>query len=635
MPAPADPARAPRRELLGLPLDPVTMERAVEEAVGAARGDGFLQHGCLNAAKVVRAHREPALADALRRCGLVTADGQAIVWAARLLGRPLPGRVAGIDLMEQLLEAAERTGLSVYLLGAREEPLARAAAAIRARHPRLEVAGTRNGYWSPGEEGEVVRAVAASGADLLFVALDTPRKELFLERHREEIGVGFAMGVGGAFDVLAGDLRRAPAWARGAGLEWLFRLAQEPRRLARRYVAGNTQFAWLVLRELMRSGRVEAPSPEPASRSRTILAVGPGARARGGVAGAIRGQLALDLPGYRLEPLPTFLGETPLGKAAAFAAGLVRGIVRIPSDDVAAVHLHASSWWSFRRKLAFHALARLAGKPVVWQIHCSRFERFCREAGALERAVLGRALRDAAAVLCLSTAAAGELRLRFGIEPQVLPHPVPADPLPRADELLVTALGDVTEAKGAYVLLDAFAAVRRAVPAARLTLAGKGDLDGVARHARALGLAHEVELPGWLGDRDRVALLARTAVVVQPSFAEALPMAVLEAMAAGRAVVASRVGGIPDVIADGETGVLVPPGDAEALARALTGLLADRARRDRIARAAAQAASAFSPGTVAEALAGLYDRVTGADLADRGPGPRRTAVASGTAPERP
>lgn len=242
-----------RTEVLGAPVDAVSLEEAVGwvERLVETRGSG--QHAALNVGKIVRLEREPDLLEAIRGCDLVTADGQAVVWAARLLGRKLPERVAGIDLMEALLGLAETRGFRVYLLGARAHVLEEAEAAIRRRHPGIVVAGRHHGYFGAEAEEAVVADIANAVPDLLFIALETPQKELFLARNRARLSVPFSMGVGGAFDVLAGVRRRAPSWMQRAGLEWFYRFAQEPRRLGRRYVVGNAAFIGLVLRELVRT----------------------------------------------------------------------------------------------------------------------------------------------------------------------------------------------------------------------------------------------------------------------------------------------------------------------------------------------------------------------------------------------
>lgn len=243
-----------RTSLLGAPVDALTLQECLVAVDGAVVGRRQLVHTAVNASKVVRIQRDAALADALWAADISTADGQPVVWAARVLGQPIPERVAGIDLMEHLLSLATQREYRVYLLGARPEVVEDAALVIRKRHPGILISGYRDGYFRPDEDEAVATAVAEAAPDLLFVALETPRKELFLAQQRDRLRVPFAMGVGGAFDVLAGRRRRAPRWAQRVGLEWLFRLVQDPRRLGSRYAASNVQFVALVLRELLRRG---------------------------------------------------------------------------------------------------------------------------------------------------------------------------------------------------------------------------------------------------------------------------------------------------------------------------------------------------------------------------------------------
>jgi N-acetylglucosaminyldiphosphoundecaprenol N-acetyl-beta-D-mannosaminyltransferase len=264
---------ADRLEVLRCPLDVVTMDQAVarcEAAIGSRR---YLQHMSVNAAKLVALRDDPEMRRMIADCDLITADGQSVVWAARLLGARLPERVAGIDLMTRLLEAADAKGYGVYVLGAERSVLDTALARLRERYPRLTVAGARDGYYADNEATEVCEEIRASGADILFVAMSSPRKEYFLGERGAALGVPFAMGVGGSIDVVAGVTRRAPRILQRAGLEWAYRLAQEPRRLARRYVTTNARFAWMVLRAFVtrRGSAVACPAPgEPrAATART------------------------------------------------------------------------------------------------------------------------------------------------------------------------------------------------------------------------------------------------------------------------------------------------------------------------------------------------------------------------------
>ncbi|MFJ8360426.1 WecB/TagA/CpsF family glycosyltransferase [Streptomyces sp. NPDC093984] len=233
--------------ICGVPVHVLTLAQSIavaEELIAEGRPH---QHVSVNAAKIVRAQRDHELAGIIRSCSLTNADGQAVVWAGRILGRRLPERVAGIDFMLGLWERAAHERYRVFLLGAEPAVVCRVAAIAASRG--VDVVGYRHGYWGQEQEPDVVAAVREARPDILFLAVPTPRKEYFLARNLAELNCRLAVGVGGAFDVVAGIRARAPRWMRRAGLEWFFRLMQEPRRLLARYVVGNTAFVLLVLRE--------------------------------------------------------------------------------------------------------------------------------------------------------------------------------------------------------------------------------------------------------------------------------------------------------------------------------------------------------------------------------------------------
>jgi N-acetylglucosaminyldiphosphoundecaprenol N-acetyl-beta-D-mannosaminyltransferase len=213
-------------------------------------GAGGPHYLCVvNAAKAVAASRDGRLRDALREAALVTADGMSVVWAARWLGRPLKGRVTGIDLFERLIAEAAARGWSVFFFGAREASVRGVVERFSREHRALRVAGWRDGYFDPAESQAVADHIRRSNADILFVAMGSPAQEYWIAENLERTGARFAMGVGGSFDHLSGRKPRAPHWMQRAGLEWLHRLLREPRRLWRRYLIGNTQFLRLVIRQ--------------------------------------------------------------------------------------------------------------------------------------------------------------------------------------------------------------------------------------------------------------------------------------------------------------------------------------------------------------------------------------------------
>jgi N-acetylglucosaminyldiphosphoundecaprenol N-acetyl-beta-D-mannosaminyltransferase len=245
-------AEALRCEVLGCRLDAVTLDDAVARVQSGIETGRPVRHMAMNAAKLLRLQDDRVLREAARACDLVTADGQAVVWAARLLGQPLPERVTGIDLMGALLGLAGRRGHRVFLLGAREDVVEDAARLVRERFPGVGEVSYHHGYFAAAEEERVLAEIERAAPQLLFLALETPAKEYLLGRLAARVEIPFAMGVGGALDVLTGRKRRAPRFLQAAGLEWLYRFAQDPRRLARRYLVGNPAFCWLVLREVVR-----------------------------------------------------------------------------------------------------------------------------------------------------------------------------------------------------------------------------------------------------------------------------------------------------------------------------------------------------------------------------------------------
>lgn len=197
----------------------------------------------VNVAIMWMADRDPRLADIVERASIRVADGMGLVWAWRLLGRTLPERVAGVDLMEQLVAAAGEDGRSVYLLGAKQEVLDRLVEVFAERYPATSIAGTRNGYFGVDDHRSIVADIAASNADILFIGMPSPAKEYFADDHLEAFGCDLVIGVGGSFDVLSGLVPRAPKVMQRLGLEWFWRLICEPRRMWRRYAVTNS---WLV-----------------------------------------------------------------------------------------------------------------------------------------------------------------------------------------------------------------------------------------------------------------------------------------------------------------------------------------------------------------------------------------------------
>jgi len=255
------------REFLGAPLHAVTMTETLALAGQAMAERRPLHHTVVNVAKLVGMRNNPVLREDVASADLINIDGAGVVLGMRLLGVEVPERVAGVDIMTNLFAVCEQKGYRPFLLGAEQSVLDAVRGRLAKDHPGLVLAGMQHGYFGTDEEAGIVEAINTSGADCLFVAMPTPRKERFLMKYRDILQTSFVMGVGGSFDVYGGKVQRAPKLLQKLGMEWAYRVYQEPGRLWRRYYESNVAFAGLLLQALW--AQKFAPSATPKAKART------------------------------------------------------------------------------------------------------------------------------------------------------------------------------------------------------------------------------------------------------------------------------------------------------------------------------------------------------------------------------
>ncbi len=235
--------------ILGVRIDNHTVESALELIERSVRERvrtrlAFVNPDCLNKAHGLKPYRA-----ALNSMDAVFADGSGLQFAGKLLGVHVRANVNGTDLFPLLCHVCARSGQSLFLLGAGEGIAERTAETMRARHPDLRIVGTHHGFFSSEEEPALLETIEASGADILLVAFGAPRQELWIETHHRTLSLPVMIGVGGLFDFYSGRISRSPSWLRELGLEWTWRLLQEPARMWRRYIIGNPLFVWRVMRQ--------------------------------------------------------------------------------------------------------------------------------------------------------------------------------------------------------------------------------------------------------------------------------------------------------------------------------------------------------------------------------------------------
>lgn len=240
-----------RINIFDCPMDVLTMQETVDLISNRVNKGIFTQHVVINVAKIVNLKSDKVLQKSINSCDIINIDGMGVVIGARFLGYDIAERVAGIDLFYNLMQMSAVNNFPVFLLGATSEVVNVASGKIKNLYPSINIAGFHHGYfWE--DELTVVRKIKDSGAKLLFVAITSPKKENFINKWKDQLGVDFVMGVGGTFDVVSGKIKRAPIWMQDYGLEWLYRVIQEPRRMWKRYLYTNTKFLMMVITEKWR-----------------------------------------------------------------------------------------------------------------------------------------------------------------------------------------------------------------------------------------------------------------------------------------------------------------------------------------------------------------------------------------------
>lgn len=241
-----------RIKILNTVIDNYSTEETLAIVENAIKNNKQIHHTVVNAGKIVAMQSDLQLRKSVNESDLINADGQSVVWASRILCKPLKERVAGIDLMINLVECAHKNNAKIFFFGAKEEVVKEVVSKYSKAYSSNIIAGYRNGYFKKEEEREIAKEISKSGANILFVAISSPTKENFLYEHKELLSnVNFIMGVGGSFDVVSGKVKRAPLWMQTYGMEWFYRFIQEPKRMWKRYLVGNTKFIFLVLKEKM------------------------------------------------------------------------------------------------------------------------------------------------------------------------------------------------------------------------------------------------------------------------------------------------------------------------------------------------------------------------------------------------
>ena len=582
---------------------------------------------------LVEAAHNPVFRSRLNSFDLVCPDGQPVRWCLNHFNKVgLRETVCGTTAMLRLCESAAHNNIGIYLYGSTPETLRKLQANLLSRFPRLQIVGAESPPFSalsPEEHNAVASRINGSGAGLVFVGIGSPKQENFVWEQKSRIRA-VQLCVGAAFDFIAGTKKRAPQWMQDSGLEWMHRLCSEPVRLGRRYALGNARFVVFLLPEVLRANgyRARQSTSGPATQRDTVVTeadvgsslrdleidwtklpgrllndsrhkvsrkgidgrvvvVGPGPSSQGGICAVVAmHKNCSSWDSERCVWLETMNGGGSVAKLVTAATAFGRALLLLPRTRL--MHIHVALGASLFRKFPFFLLAWTFNKATILHLHCfdSLFISLMGGPPSPSRSLCTWMLRHADRVVALSPSWEQTiLRHVPTARTCCLPNPYWLPPAFRPVDRTgrtVLYLNRIESRKGYEHLLGAIPAVLKQCPRTTFVLAGHGDVVSARRIAAELGVERAVEFPGWVeGDR-KWSLLAGADILCLPSFAEGVPITLLEAMGAGVAVVTTPVGGIPDVVKDGVNGVLVRSGDIAGIAESLIRLLMDADLRGRL-----------------------------------------------------
>lgn len=245
-------SKKPRIMILNTIIDVLSVQETIDLVEEYVIKNEPLHLMGVNADKINEVNSNERMKQIVNSCGIINADGASVVLASKFLKKPLPERVAGIDLMQDLVELSARKGYNIYLLGAKQEVVKKTAMVLQEKNKNLKICGYHNGYFKDEEWSSISEMLYEAKPDFVFVGITSPKKEYLIEYLQNCGHKCVFMGVGGSFDVISGNIPRAPKWMQKINLEWLFRVMQEPKRLFKRYFVGNWKFILEILKEKRR-----------------------------------------------------------------------------------------------------------------------------------------------------------------------------------------------------------------------------------------------------------------------------------------------------------------------------------------------------------------------------------------------
>jgi|GEM_PF-66557 len=548
-----------------------------------------------NVDHLVQLQKDSAFLNLYAQADYRVCDSQILLYASYFLGTPLKQRISGSDLFPAFCDFHKSNpSIRIFLLGGATGVPEQATSRINSRIGRTIVVGA---YSPPfGFETDeleclsIIERIKQSGATVLAIGVGAPKQEKWIYKYKDKLStIKIFLAIGATINFEAGIIKRAPQWVSRSGVEWLYRLLSEPRRLWRRYLINDISFFWLVLKQKLGLYKLSCWSVSQGDQfdeKIRVVMLGPSLRQQGGMA-SVEKLIATQISkAVEIQHISTHEEGTVFHRLQIFTWAFVQLLRSLLWMEVDLVHLHISERGSVLRNGICAVLAGWFRKPVVIHTHGCEFHIFYDRLPQWAKRSVASIFQRSAYVIALSESWKTYYTSACNLKPSqaiVLYNPivVPATIPERTggQKIRFVFLGRIGQRKGAFDVIHAIARLPESQrERIELLLAGDGEVNQARELVDSLGLQDCVKLLGWIDAETRNQLLSDSDVFVLPSYNEGLPIALLEAMAWGLPAITTPVGGIPEVV-DQKNGFLVEPGNVEQIAAAMQTLIENESLR--------------------------------------------------------
>lgn len=566
-----------------------------------------------NVDHLVKLQKDFDFYQAYQKANYVVCDSQIVYWTSRLLGEKINEKISGSDFFPKFYRYYQKNeNIKIFLLGGIGEVAEQAKVRINEKVGRSIVVGAYSpsiGFEKNEQEcKKIINLINNSSATVLAVGVGAPKQEKWIVKYKSKLNkIKIFLAIGASLEFEAETVKRAPKWISNTGLEWLHRLIHSPRRLWKRYFLESWPFFWLILLQKLNLYQFQSPNQSFAQKSKStksidkakdsekitdVLMFGPCLLEQGGM-GAVQKHI-VDRASKELNIRHITIWNGKNSTVTLFLKAFVSFLTQLFKNKVDIVHLHVSERGSVLRNSILAILAFAFSKPVIMHTHGCEFHIFYDNLPSIAQQLINKIWKNCSCVVVLSKSWKNIYVKKCGLNPdRVLvkynPVAVPNDITnsKKTDKTTFVFLGKIAQRKGVFDLLKAFAKLPSALrDKTELIVAGSGEIGKASALAKELEIDSLVSFPGWINPEQRDRLLQRADVFVLPSYNEGLPMALLEAMSWRLPVITTPVGGIPEIIVDNETGLLVEPGNIQRLTRSIQTLVDNESLRSNLGEAA-------------------------------------------------